>query len=235
MKYINKYIISAFVSIALLTSCESDVLDDNPYYMGNSADQIFVSAEKIKAAAVGMYDAMQNKEFLGGRAQIYVDVRGMDVNPATYFGNITTFQPTSSDGNTELAWQGAYKTVNECNLFLKGIEEAKSKKIITDAEYNGYAAEAKFIRSVVYFYTLNLWGQMYVKDTKNLGVPLVLAPFDGGTAFTEAPKVKRSTVNECYAQIISDLEYAEANLKSSWDGDAYATRVRATLELLMLC
>ncbi|MBP6065917.1 MAG: RagB/SusD family nutrient uptake outer membrane protein [Bacteroides sp.] len=228
MKYIKKLILSAAACTLLASSCTFDVLDDNPYYMGDSADQIFSDPKKISAAAVGMYDALQNAEYLGGRTQIYVDSRGLDVNPPTYFGPIANFNPTANNSTIENAWQGAYRTIYECNLFLQGIDGALASSIITQEEYNGYAAEAKFIRSIVYFYTLNLWGQMYVAKTENLGVPLILIPYDGGSAFTDAPKNTRSTINQCYDQIISDLTYAEENLKPNWGDDDYSNRARAT-------
>lgn len=226
MKYFKICILSAFTSFALLTSC--DVLDDNPYYMGDSADQIFASAEKIDAAAVGMYDALQNAEYLGGRAQIYVDARGIDVNPPTYFGALANFNPTASNGVVEDAWQGAYRTIYECNLFLEGINGALANNVITQDQFNGYAAEAKFIRAVVYFYTLNFWGQMYVKESENLGIPMILTAYDGSSAFTEAITQKRETIDNCYKQILDDLVFAEQNLGTTW-GDPYYDRARATV------
>lgn len=222
-----KYLFLFIFSVTLFASCESDVLDDNPYYMGDSADQIFTNAEKIAAANMGLYDKLQNAEFLGGRAQIYVDIRGLDVNPPSYFGLMSTFSNTSSDATTQNAWQGAYRTVGECNAFLEGIERARANSIITEDEYKAYAADAKFIRGVVYFYALNLWGQMYVKDSENLGIPIILRSFDGGSAFTDAPVVQRATIAESYNQIFEDFEYAENNLPNTRD-DVYEGRGTAT-------
>lgn len=221
-----KYIYIVLFSAVLFTAC-NDVLDDNPYYMGDSADQIFTDPAKIAAANMGLYDALQNGEFLGGRAQIYVDIRGLDVNPPTYFGLMSTFSPTSSDAITTNAWQGAYRTIGECNAFLEGIETAKNDGVITTDEYEAYAADARFIRGIVYFYTLHLWGQMYVKESENLGIPLILRSFDGGSAFDEAPNVKRASIEDSYAQIIDDLLYAENNLPDERD-DVYGGRGTAT-------
>lgn len=228
MKHLNKYILSAFISTALLSSCTFEVLDDNPYYMGDSADQIFSSKAKIEAASVGMYDALQNAEFLGGRAQIYVDARGIDVNPPTYFGGLSNFNATSSNATVENAWQGAYRTIAECNLFLEGIQGAVDNKIIDDTEFKKFAAEARFIRAVAYFYTLNFWGQMYVKDSENLGIPLIINSYDGKTGFTEAIKVSRSSINDCYQLIIDDLTYAKDNANENWGAD-YSNRARTTV------
>lgn len=227
MSKLKYYIYIVLCSVVFFSSCDEDVLDNNPFYMGDSADQIFKDPAKIAAANIGLYNALQNAEFLGGRAQIYVDIRGLDVNPPTYFGLMSTFNPTSSDAITADAWQGAYRTVGECNAFLEGIERAKNEGIITDDEYKIYASDAKFIRGVVYFYALHLWGQMYVTESENLGIPLVLRSFDGGSAFTEATKLKRATIDECYTQIIDDLEYAKNNLAADRT-DVYKGKATAT-------
>lgn len=222
-KYLNLIIIACFI----FTSCDEEILDNNQYYMGDSADQIYKDAKKIAAANFGLYDALQNAEFLGGRAQIYVDIRGLDVNPPSYFGLMSTFSPTSSDATVALAWQGAYRTIGECNAFLEGIDNAKKDNIITAEEYNVYASDAKFIRGLVYFYTLNLWGQMYVAESTNLGIPLATKAYDGTTGFTQATKLTRSTISESYELIINDLQFAASNLPAT-RSDVYKGKATAT-------
>lgn len=228
MKFINKYILPVLTCGILASSCTFDVLDDNPYYMGDSADQIFSSKAKIEAAAVGMYNALQNAEFLGGRAQIYVDARGIDLNPPTYFGGLSNFNPTASNGVVEDAWQGAYRTISECNLFLEGIQKALENGVIDETDYKKFASEGRFIRGVTYFYTLNLWGQMYVKDSENLGVPLMIKSYDGKTGFTDAIQVPRSSINDCYKLIVDDLTYVKDNGYATWENE-YANRARTTI------
>ena len=222
-KYLNLIILASFI----FTACDDEILDNNPYYMGDSADQIYKDENKIAAANYGLYDALQNAEFLGGRAQIYVDIRGLDVNPPSYFGLMSSFNPTSNDATITLAWQGAYRTVGECNAFLEGIEKAKADNIITAEVYNIYASDARFIRGLVYFYALNLWGQMYVAESSNLGIPLVSKAFDGTTGFTEATKLTRATITESYNFIISDLQFAASNLPAT-RGDVYKGKATAT-------
>ncbi len=222
-KYLNLIVLACFI----FTSCDEETLDNNPYYMGDSADQIYKDAKKIAAADFGLYDALQNAEFLGGRAQIYVDARGLDVNPPSYFGLMSTFNPTSGDGITTLAWQGAYRTVGECNAFLAGIEDAKKDNIITAEEYNIYASDARFIRGLVYFYALNFWGQMYVAESANLGIPLATKAYDGTTGFTEATKLARSTITESYDFILTDLQFAASNLPATRE-DEYKGKATAT-------
>ncbi len=219
-----KYKIGALMlgTVLFLGSCKKEVTN-NPYYMGGTPDEVFSNEGMISAAAVGLYDGLQNAEFLGGRAQIYVDIRGLDVNPPTYFGNMSTFSNTSSDATTAAAWQGAYNTIYKCNLFLEKIENAK--QLISASNYAVYTAEAKFIRGLTYFYALNFWGQQYSGGT--LGVPIVLKSYDGATVYSESANVPRSNVNDVYAQIISDMKYAEANLLGAWSNN-HSNRVRAT-------
>jgi hypothetical protein len=194
--------------------------------MGYDADAIFNDPAKVRSAAIGMYDALQNAEFLGGRAQIYADIRGMDVNPASYFGAVSTHDGTltAANGIVQNAWTGAYRTLFEINLFIENITSHPG--VVPANEEARFIAEAKFLRAVVYFYTLNLWGQQCTKDGANLGVPLVLRSFDGGTAFSDEAKIPRSTVDEVYDQLIKDLDEAKT-LPAALD-DPYENICRAT-------
>ncbi|MDR3184036.1 MAG: RagB/SusD family nutrient uptake outer membrane protein [Prevotellaceae bacterium] len=220
--YIKKLFASLFLA-GFLLSC--DVLDQ-PYYMGYDADAIFSDPEKVRSAAIGMYDAFQNADFLGGRAQIYVDIRGMDVNPVSYFGSVSTHDGTltAANGIVEGAWTGAYRTLFEINLFLENI--LSHTGVVSAEEEKRFVAEAKFLRAVVYFYLLNLWGQQYAGPSDNLGVPLVLRSFDGGNAFSDEAKIPRATVGEVYDQIIKDLKEAAADLPDKLN-NAYENISRA--------
>ncbi|HML63442.1 MAG TPA: RagB/SusD family nutrient uptake outer membrane protein [Dysgonomonas sp.] len=216
--------ISVFICVVGLNSCQYDAVNDNPYYMGETPEQIMSSAEKIDAAAIGMYDALQNAEFLGGRAQIYVDVRGLDVNPVSYFNALSTYVMTSTDGYASDNWEGGYRTIYEANVFLEGIEA--NKNLVDESLYLKYTGEARFIRAICYLYLLNFYGQQYT-TAGDLGVPLITKAYDGGTAFTESLNVTRSTVADCYKFIVDDLKYAETNLPGSYD-DSYQNAFRAT-------
>lgn len=183
---------------------------DHEYPMGYDDSKIFSDTEKTRLAASGMYDGMQNSEFLGGRAQIYVDIRSEDTNPSSYFGQVSTFDPTSGNSIVQNAWTAAYRTIGYINTFIDQV--ANNPGVLPQAEEAQYIAEAKFLRAVVYFYTVNFWGDKYAANSKGLGVPLVLKPFDAGNAFSEEAKIPRATTTEVYAQIIKDLTEAIPSL-----------------------
>ena len=83
--------------LLLSTAPACDVLtQDVPTAL--TPDDTFSSATRIDKAALGMYDALQNPEFYGGRVLIYGDFRSDDVDPpTTFFGNIVTFNATADN------------------------------------------------------------------------------------------------------------------------------------------
>ena len=98
MKMLNKYKIPVLllaVSISTtLPSCRKALFEEPITSL--SPTSAFESAERVDKAAVGMYDQLQNAEFLGGRALIYADIRGIDANPNAQFGNMYQFNTINS-------------------------------------------------------------------------------------------------------------------------------------------
>ncbi len=211
MKTANKILIAsvAFFGISF-SSC--DTLDQK-YYMGYEATE-FTSPHQIRLAAIGMYDLMQNLEFLGGRAQIYVDVRSIDTNASSYFGAVSALDGSMTSNNTIVlaAYRGAYRTLGEINLFIEKLTEAPD--VLPADETAMYLNEAKFLRGVVYFYLVNLWGDQYTASGTGLGVPWIDRSFDGFSGFSEEAIVPRATTAEIYSKIIDDLT-AGTNLPAS--------------------
>lgn len=215
------------LSAMLMLGACSKVNEQVPYENINPED-VFNSPARIEKAAIGMYDALQNAEFLGGRALIYIDQRGNDANVASYFGQIPTFNMLSNNATALLAWTGAYRTIFEANYFMGNLQ--KNESVIGADAAAVYYAEAKFCRAVTYYYLVNIFAQTYVftADASHPGVPLMTtAPMTGGEAFDPKWKMPRATVKQVYDQIIKDLTEAAVDLPDDW-GSGYATHTRAT-------
>lgn len=108
------------------------------------------------------------------------------------------------DGSSEWYrwnWTDAYYAINLCNTVIDRAAEVDMDETFR----NRYIAEAKFLRSQVYFLLVQDYG----------GVPLVLK--ETTTFDPESINVPRSSVDETYAQIISDLQFASTNLPESYD------------------
>lgn len=91
-----------------------------------------------------------------------------------------------------------YMKIMGCNAVLDGIDEA----IGAQNERDRVKAEALAIRALHYFNLVNIYGEPYSFNPKSLGVPLKL------TADLEEAGRVRSTVEEVYGQIVSDLNEA---------------------------
>lgn len=206
------------------TSCGKQLFEDPYAYL--SPEQAFSTPDRISKSATGLYDALQNREFLGGRTLIYADIRGADCGVNTFFGNMPQFSTLlSTDLTTGAAYQGGYRTINEANLFIENLTAKPG--VVTPAQEAQYFGEAKFIRALTYFYLVNLWAQPYnfTSGATHLGIPLVLKTTK--TPFAEDNNIPRATVKDVYNQIESDLLAAESSLPAS-DGPEFSTVARAT-------
>lgn len=193
-----------------------------------SDTEAFATADRIAKSAVGMYDQLQNAEFLGGRALIYSDIRSDDTNAAGFFGTVSTFNMQANDAFALNAWTGGYRSIYGANYFMQQL--AKYPGVTTTALETQYIGEAKFIRALIYFHLVNLYAQPYgfTADASHLGIPIQLTAPDAVTAFDPAQNLSRSSVRDVYAQIEKDLNDAIAALPetypASFDRSARATK-----------
>jgi starch-binding outer membrane protein, SusD/RagB family len=223
-----KYTIQAGIIGIMLTlgSCEKEIFEEP--YTSLSPKDAFSTPDRITKSATGMYDQLQNLEFFGGRVLIYADIRGIDAFANTFFGNMPQFNTTlSSDATVAAAWKGAYRTIYESNNFITNLAANPGK--ISPALSDQYIGEGKFIRSLCYFYLVNLWAQPYnfTPGATHPGVPLVLTI--AASPFEASNQIKRNTVAEVYNQIETDLLDAEAKLPIAvTSGKSFTDVARAT-------
>ncbi len=101
-----------------------------------------------------------------------------------------TFAPTND--RIEKTWRQHYAAINRANVSLDNIQNIAFDEKLR----NRLIAETKFIRALLYFNLVRLWGD----------VPLILT---GTTSIDNNFLVKRTPTEEVYAQIIKDLTEAE--------------------------
>jgi hypothetical protein len=218
-------LLASLMAGGLLTACTKSDLFKAPEN-AISADDVFSTPDRIEKASVGMYDALQNPNFFGGRVLIYADIRGLDAIPNAFFGQMGFYSSTnSSDGTVATAYQGAYRTIYQANLFIKGF--TPKMDLVTQAKADQYIGEAKFIRSLCFFYLVNLWAQPYnfTADASHPGIPLVLQVEDD--PFSSANELPRSSVKAVYDQMETDLLDALTKLPDN-PADAFTKVARAT-------
>lgn len=200
--------------LATTSSCDK-VLDQEPP-AAFTTEEGYSTPARIASSALGMYDGLQNAEFLGGRALIYSDVRSDDTDPAAYFGTISNSTYLAGDATVQLAWQGGYRTIYAVNFFLQQLQAHPG---IAPADLEAqYTGEGKYIRALTMFHLVNLFAQPYnyTAGASHLGIPIQLVAPDANSAFETGQNLSRATVAEVYTQIETDLNDAINNLPETY-------------------
>nr|WP_314499739.1 RagB/SusD family nutrient uptake outer membrane protein [uncultured Chryseobacterium sp.] len=206
-------LISGFVLLAMLSSCERDYLEKDPT---ESASELLVTSnlENLTVALNGMHRNMyyrqnSNQGQNGNTGiMIYMDVMGEDlVFPSTgnnWFVSALRWLDSSNavSGGLFYPYNFYYRQIRIANIILKAAPDVSGEQTDKDR----VMGEAYAFRAYSYFMLTQIYGKRYVASTDNTqpAVPLRL-----DDSFTPVP---RSSVEELYAQINSDLEQAHALL-----------------------
>lgn len=195
----------SLTAICLLSGCQKNFLDLKPLSQPN-ADNFYRTANDFGNAVNGAYDNLQTSNQYGGDFNTLLEARSdnvVDIDPSSNAGlryNIDRFIEPTTNSILRDTWGSLYAGVNRTNLILDKIDAVDFDATLK-ARYKG---EAQFIRGLLYFNLVRLWGN----------VPLVLT---GGTT-SDARGYKRNEVNEVYAAIEKDLTAAATNLPATYTG-----------------
>ncbi|WP_295649074.1 RagB/SusD family nutrient uptake outer membrane protein [uncultured Mucilaginibacter sp.] len=226
-----KKIILLLIGIVVLStySCQKDQLyQPLPTSISNQAGAPFSTSARIYAQVLSLYSSLRNGQLYGGRYQIYNDVKADNwinstANSVTAYQTWNeTIQSTSSEAIN--LWAACYTTINNCNLFIDGMN-AYGTAVVGTALAANYIGEAQFVRALSYDALLVMYCQAYSVSSGNTpAVPLRLTGNSAYGDFSAAP----ATVAQVYAQIISDLNAAETALPISYGSDATSNTIRAS-------
>ena len=211
MKKFKTKIVLICSCIVFTIACNRDYLEPTPKTSISDATS-FSTPERIKGLLLGVYGSLKSGNFYGGRYLIYGDIRGEEfINQTSNLvtgSDVWNQNPTNSATAVERLWAYAYATINNCNIFIDGINNG-GKSIISNTLANNYIAEAKLIRALSYYCLLQYYAQPYAKNSgDNPGVPLRLTSI----VSPGSSNLERSKVSAVYAQILDDLNFAETNL-----------------------
>lgn len=199
----KKILIILFVSL-ISSSCKKDFIDLQPISDMNAGN--FYQTEKdMNQAVMSPYAALRN---LYNQPFIYVsEIRSDNTTFSWVPGNskdMTSIdnlkdQLLSENSNVLNVWNGCYNTILRCNIVLDKIDAVK----FSDPKLqNQYKAEAKFLRALMYFWLVRVYGD----------VPKV----DHQLTVKESYALGRVPAQQIYDFIVEDLKYAEANLPASY-------------------
>jgi starch-binding outer membrane protein, SusD/RagB family len=212
MKKHFKYIITFCLGLVMMTSCKKELLSPIPQ-TSVIFETAFDTPARVANQVNSLYASLKSGTFYGGRAQIAGDIRGEDfINETTNLvtgADVWQLNATGTSQNfVKNLWAQAYTVINNCNLFIDGMA-TKGTSVVGAALSNNYLGEAKLIRAVSYLKLAEHYCRPYAdgNGTKP-GLPMRLT----GIREPGSSDLARGTVAQVYTQIISDLDFAEANL-----------------------
>ena len=213
MKYIHnrsKLVIVLLLIVSATISCEEDFLSENPTDRLD-LDSSFSTIEDAEVGLIGCYSVLQaNSIFNAAGYPFYWGDLGVDTftvfpfNPDRFLHSYTI---DPSDLTIERAWIEHYQAIKVVNVFLGrarllSIENANTEASPENIESfnnvkNRIIAEASFIRAVLYFNLVKMFGN----------IPLNI---NEGTAADINDELLPSVADEeIYRQIEKDLLFAE--------------------------
>jgi hypothetical protein len=202
MKNLLKILVA--FSLTIMWSCNSNFLDLAPISNVNSK-KFYKTHEDVKTALNGVYGVLHFDGLYGYRLTEIPEYRGGNSVLSWMQGDfegigIIEFTELTDNVQIERVWQDAYKGIVICNTFLSRMEPIQIEENLKKR----YIGEAKFIRALIYFNLVRLFGD----------IPIVLEEI---TSIEDAYIYGRENVDKVYEQIISDLEFAASTLPVSYN------------------
>jgi hypothetical protein len=184
------------LSLVTLASCKK-FLEVQPKD-SVSDSQTIVDRASAETAVRGIYRALSADNYYGVN---FVSVGYLSGDNIQWTGSQSIVQQfidhnvKADNATVSGIWLAIYTTINRANYViakLPGVTDAT----LTTAERNQLLGEAYFIRALCYFDLARTWG----------GVQIVTTPT---ISATDKNGIKRSTLEQTYAQMLTDLNAAE--------------------------
>ena len=204
------YLSLTSVSLLLATACKKSFLNITP------PNQVSTSSVNTLA---GLQEILNNnfEQLADANGHFYpwFELVNEDVRSDNSFDGQTDNNAsegvTACDNFTDNAtttegrgWSELYGMIGNCNLLIDVAAKTSSDATLTDSARNQMVASAKFLRALHYFNLMKAYG----------GVILSLHTYSNDTTVV----VPRSSLADCYTQVISDLTDAISVLPVSYPG-----------------
>jgi len=200
------------IIIALLVNISSgcsedkylDLYPETSITQGNfyqNSTQLLQALNDVYRQLTILYDTHELPCLYGGQASddVYIIAKASGDN---FTEQIVGYNILPNNGRILTAWRHCYNGIYICNQIIHQIEIST---VDLDASLKSrMIAEAKLIRSLVYFNMVRAWGD----------IPLIVEPISPVDAYSYL----RESTEKVYDQIIEDLIFAKTNLPESYSG-----------------
>jgi starch-binding outer membrane protein, SusD/RagB family len=207
MKTFNTKLYMLALVMVFAGACNNELELSDPDAIGS--DISLATNDNVKSVLLGAYNALSNGDLFGGTTQRNSELLGANgeikwSGTFTDPGDIFNKDMATTSGDAADTWIAAYNAINITNNVLSALD-------VVDADNRSQVeGEALFIRGLVYFELVQLFGKPYVAGSANseLGVPILLV--EDRNSIEQFP---RNTVEEVYQQVLDDLIASESLLE----------------------
>lgn len=210
---IKKYLLAAAGAGLMLTACDIERLPNGSMAAESITSDPDANLESLVRGAYAQLKTWSDPMHrLGEYAGDNMMIRGSSTDA---FFQFISYLRTPNNYRLQNFWDSGYKAVAQASNIINMIKEGQS------VEIDNKLGECYYIRGMMYFYLTRAYGRPYYQaPDKNLGVPIV-----NGTPkdLDNLQLPDRSTVAQCYAQVVADLRKAEKMLTID-NGPAYASK-----------
>lgn len=192
-----------------LASCGDDYF--NPDMEQNkTSETAFETVKDVKNGMISAYYALGNYRFYG-RNVVAIGDMASDMATADassgHFVMLNTYQVTDTDGDLDDTWNYGYKVIDRCVRTMNGADKVLETALEEEVEpINSYLSQCYALRALATFTLTNLFGLPYQPGGANSQLGIILIK---DKPYTKYDKVHRSTVAECYEQVLTDIEKAK--------------------------
>ncbi len=207
-----------FLIIGISVFSCSDLLEEPVGLL--APEGFFQSTADIQTAVDGAFTHAINEKFWGRKLSIALMLRSDMVNlqsDQTRRVEHNEFTTLANNGMITEFWLKTYQGIAGANLAIAGAEAVDADI----AAKNPVTAQAYFIRAFYYFHLVRQFG----------AVPYVDAPITDAEA---AGSISRTSADEVYANIISDLEFAKQWLPNTQSSRAIPAKSSASAYLALV-
>ncbi len=194
-KLIRGYIKPAMLILALspgFLSC-SDLLEEKPKTVVE--ENFYNTASEVETAVNAIYSPIRYER---GEQVAILDLHtdwGYGRGSRAQYNDFAGFNAANVNA-TSVRWDAYYLAIRNANLVIKNAPEGNA---ISEEDISRNVAEARFLRALCYFDLVRNWGGVPLRTDGNLG----------------EIDLRKSSVEEVYTLILSDLEEAVLNLPES--------------------
>ena len=188
----------------LFIGCEDFVEVDSPTGQIFSAD-VFENEATAEAAVTSLYGILRDDVLLTGTQYGVSVLMGLYADELDYYGApgqpIDWFyqhQIIASNAVVKNIWDSSYNLIYMCNSAIDGIANSQTLEQEVKDQLIG---EALFVRALVHFYLVNLYGDI---------------PYITTTDYTVNQDVSRLSTALVYSEILSDLIIAKSQISETY-------------------